>query len=138
MSIERTYLELCTFHTFGERFDYLRLEGCVGQDTFGFDRVFAQQFYMSREWARIRDFVISRDNGNDLGLDGCPISGRILVHHMNPITLTDIREATDYLLNPDYMVCVSHATHNAIHYGGARPTMYDDIVERRSGDTRLW
>ena len=89
----------------------------VGKDTFGFDRYLNQNFYRSIEWKRVRDQVIVRDNGCDLGIEDRPISGKILIHHMNPITDKDILNLTDILLNPEYLICVSHITHNAIHYG---------------------
>lgn len=133
----RTYSELSGFRTFEERFDYLRLNGTVGADTFGFDRRFNQIFYRSTEWKRVRDIVITRDCGCDLGIDGRAIPGRILIHHMNPITMADILEGSDRLLNPENLICVSHDTHNAIHYGDIS-ICGNDIVERRPGDTILW
>lgn len=113
----RSYSELITLPTFEERFQYLRLKGVVGTDTFGFDRYLNQKFYRSAEWKKIRDFVIIRDSGCDLGIEDRMIHGKILIHHMNPITEYDIIHATDALLNPEYLICVTHATHNAIHYG---------------------
>ena len=113
----RTYSELIRLPTFEERFRYLKLDGLVGKDTFGFDRYLNQEFYRSKEWKEVRDFVIVRDNGCDLGMDGYEIVGRIYIHHMNPITVNDIVHSSDFLLNPDYLICVSHNTHNAVHYG---------------------
>lgn len=113
----RTYSELVHLSTFEERYQYLRLSGVVGKDTFGFDRYLNQNFYRSAAWKRVRDQVIIRDNGCDLGMEDRIIQGKILIHHMNPITDKDILELTDILLNPEFLVCVSHSTHNAIHYG---------------------
>lgn len=124
--------------TYEERFDYLNLAGLVGVDTFGFDRVFNQMFYKSREWRDIRDYVIVRDNGCDLGDPDHPIIGqKILVHHMNPISLDDISNASDFLLNPDFLICTTQLTHNAIHYGN-RDLVIDDYVERSPYDTCPW
>lgn len=133
----RRYSELILLPTFEERFEYLKLNGSVGSTTFGFDRVFNQQFYQSVEWKRIRDKIIVRDCGRDLGIQGREIYGRILIHHMNPITITDIREATAYLLNPEFLICVSHDTHNAIHYGDAN-LLLTEPVERKPNDTCPW
>ena len=109
----KNYKELSRLHSFEERFEYLKLCGKVGKDTFGFDRIFNQMFYSrSAEWRRVRDQVIIRDNGCDLGMEGHDIYGKIIVHHMNPISLKDIQDVTDFLLNPDYLICVSHETHN--------------------------
>ena len=116
MSI-RTYTELMKLKTFKERFEYLKLSGVVGQDTFGYDRYLNQQFYKSKAWKRIRDQVIIRDNGCDLGIEDRDINSRIYVHHMNPITKSDILNMTDMLLDPEYLICVSKNTHDAIHYG---------------------
>ena len=112
----RTYTELISFPTFEERFRYLQLCGAVGHDTFGFDRVFNQKFYRSTEWKEAKQKVIIRDRACDLAMPDHDIYGSILVHHMNPITLDDIKNASDFLLNPEYLVCVSLLTHNAIHY----------------------
>lgn len=136
MSIKR-YSELIRLPTFEERFEYLRLNGKVGSDTFGFDRIFNQQFYKSKEWRDVRDFVILRDNGCDLGIEGRYIHKRILIHHMNPINVSDIKEATDILLNPEYLICVTHDTHNAIHYGDVN-LLARDPIERRANDTCPW
>lgn len=113
----RTYSELVHLSTFEERYQYLRLSGVVGKDTFGFDRYLNQNFYRSAAWKRVRDQVIIRDNGCDLGMEDRIIQGKILIHHMNPITDKDILDLTDFLLDPEYLICVSHVTHNAIHYG---------------------
>lgn len=133
----RTYSELMRLPTFEERFRYLKLDGLVGKDTFGFDRYLNQEFYRSKEWKEIRDFVIVRDNGCDLGMDGYEIVGRIYIHHMNPITVNDIVHSSDFLLNPDYLVCVSHNTHNAVHYGD-EDLLVTAPVERRKNDTCPW
>lgn len=133
----RRYSELILLPTFKERFEYLKLNGTVGTATFGFDRVFNQQFYQSVEWKRVRDEIIVRDCGRDLSIQGREIYGRILIHHMNPITITDIREATPYLLNPEFLICVSHDTHNAIHYGDAELLAVEPI-ERKPNDTCPW
>lgn len=133
----RNYSELITLRTFKERFEYLKLDGIVGEETFGFDRYMNQIFYKSKEWASVRREVIIRDNGCDLGLDGYEIHGKILIHHMNPINLSDIVHKTDELLNPDYLITTVLSTHNAIHYGDASllPAL---PVERRANDTCPW
>lgn len=115
--IIRTYTELSNLKTYEERFEYLRLDGMIGASTFGFDRFLNQSFYKSNKWRTIRDQVIVRDNGCDLGVKGRDIYGKIIIHHMNPITPNDIRFMSERLLNPDYLICVSLNTHNAIHYG---------------------
>ena len=137
MSIIRTYSELIQLPTLEERYAYLRLDGQVGEETFGFDRYLNQIFYKSKEWQTIRSHVIVRDNGCDLGLVGYEIGGRIFIHHMNPISKRDILERSDFLLNPEYLICVAKRTHDAIHYGdesllSAKP------IERRPNDTCPW
>lgn len=136
MSI-KTYSELILLPTFEERFKYLQLNGRIGDDTFGFDRYINQKFYRSAEWKRIRDYIIIRDNGCDLAVDGYEIHGRILIHHMNPITISDIKFSTEYLMNPDYLICVTHNTHNAIHYGDEKQIITGPIV-RTKNDTCPW
>ena len=136
MSI-RTYSELILLPTFEERFKYLQLNGRVGDDTFGFDRYINQKFYRSAEWKRIRDLVIMRDNGCDLALEGYEIYGRILIHHMNPITVKDVELSTEYLMNPEYLICVTHNTHNAIHYGDEKFINKGPVV-RTKNDTCPW
>ena len=136
MSI-KTYSELILLPTFEERFKYLQLNGRVGDDTFGFDRYINQKFYRSAEWKRIRDYIIIRDNGCDLAVYGYEIHGRILIHHMNPITISDIKFSTEYLMNPDYLICVTHNTHNAIHYGDEKQIITGPIV-RTKNDTCPW
>lgn len=138
MSIIRTYSQLMSLPTFEERFKYLQLNGIVGTDTFGFDRYFNQRFYKSKEWKEIRKSIAIRDNGCDMGLADYPINGKILVHHMNPISLKDIEECSEYLMNPEYLICVSFDTHNAIHYGNEQIIRKKDIVERKPNDTAPW
>ena len=133
----RTYSELIKLPTFEERFEYLNLSGAVGQETFGFDRYLNQNFYRSTEWKRIRDQVIVRDNGCDLGIEDRMICGKILIHHMNPINDKDILNMTDILLNSEYLICVSHMTHNAIHYGDENLLIKNPIV-RFKNDTCPW
>lgn len=133
----RTYSELEKLKTFKERFDYLSLSGRVGNSTFGFERYFNQRFYTSSEWKHIRDEIISRDNGCDLGLKGYDIGGKIIIHHMNPVLLNDIVGRTDILTDPEYLVCVSLNTHNAIHYGNEE-TLNNQIIERTPNDMCPW
>lgn len=133
----KTYSELTRLLTFQERYFYLKLDGVVGEETFGFDRYLNQIFYKSPEWRKIRDQVIIRDNGCDLGIDGREIYGRIFVHHMNPITQADILKRNEQLLNPEYLICVSKNTHNAIHYGDESLLISEPII-RRKNDTCPW
>lgn len=136
MSI-RTYSELITIPTFEERYRYLRLRGRVGEETFGFDRWLNQVFYKSKEWLSVRDYVIIRDNGCDLGIEGREIFGKILVHHMNPIRVEDIVDRSDYLLNPEYLICTIKNTHDAIHYGD-ESLLFTVPRERTINDTCPW
>lgn len=134
----RTYTELSKLQTFEERFEYLRLDGQVGKDTFGFDRIFNQRFYGSLEWKQIRDQVIIRDNGCDLGIVGHEIYGqRIIIHHLNPINLEDIEKRTEILLNPEYLITTIHNTHQAIHYGDS-DLLIRMPKERSKNDTCPW
>lgn len=135
--IGRTYSELITLPTFEERYRYLRIGGRVGEETFGFDRYLNQIFYKSKEWLSIRDQVIARDNGCDLGIPGREIRGRILIHHMNPITVEDILNRSDFLLNPEYLICTVKNTHDAIHYGDEN-LLNKDPIERTKNDTCPW
>lgn len=135
--MNRTYTELLNFETFKDRYEYLRLDGTVGKDTFGFDRYLNQQFYKSAEWKRVRNEVILRDNGCDLGVEGCEIYGRIVIHHMNPIFVQDIIHCSDILLDPEYLISTTHDTHNAIHYGD-ESLLVSNPVLRRPGDTCPW
>lgn len=133
----RTYTDLRELPTLLERYRYLKLGGVVGESTFGFDRWINQQFYRSREWRLIREEVIVRDEGFDLGAADAPLPGAHLIHHMNPLTLDDFEEATENLLNPEYLITTAIRTHNAIHYGdeGLLPRPF---IDRRPGDTRDW
>ena len=136
MSI-KTYSELSRLATFEERYQYLRLDGIVGKETFGFDRYLNQVFYRSRQWKSIRDSVIIRDNGCDLGVEGHEIHSRIIIHHMNPITIKDIENESEFLLNPEFLICTVHNTHNAIHYGDENLLIWMP-VERYKNDTCPW
>lgn len=137
MSI-KTYSELIALPTFEERFRYCRLDGIVGEETFGFDRLINQFFYQRvDEWKAIRRFVIQRDNGCDLGIPGRDIYGKIFVHHLNPITLRDIELQSEFLLDPEYLITTCHRTHNAIHYGDESILLLDPI-ERTKNDTCPW
>lgn len=136
MSI-RTYSELITLPTFEERYRYLRLGGRVGEDTFGFDRYLNQIFYRSEEWRAIRDEVIIRDGGCDLGIADREIFGKILVHHMNPIRQEDILRRSKFLLDPEYLICTVKNTHDAIHYGDESLLILPP-VERTKYDTCPW
>ena len=133
----RTYQELKTFSTFEERFKYLKLYGRVGEDTFGFDRVFNQMFYRSKEWKQLRNDIIVRDLGCDLGIEGREILNSPVIHHMNPISIDDIRNSTEFLLNPNYLITVTPNTHRAIHYGDESMLILDPI-DRHPNDTCPW
>lgn len=133
----RTYSELITIPTFEERFQYLRLDGEVGKETFGFDRYLNQMFYKTKEWLSVRNHVILRDHGCDLAMEGYEIHGRILIHHMNPITKEDILRRSDLLLNPEYLISTIKNTHDAIHYGD-ESILYSPPVERSMNDTCPW
>lgn len=136
MSI-KTYSELITLPTFEERYRYLRLGGRVGEETFGFDRYLNQIFYKSEKWLKVRDFVILRDNGCDLGIEGREIYGRILVHHMNPITIDDILKESDFLTDPEFLITTIKNTHDAIHYGD-ESLLITAPIERCKNDTCPW
>lgn len=136
MSI-KTYSELITLPTFKERYSYLRLGGRVGEETFGFDRYINQIFYKSKEWRSVRDHVIARDNGCDLGMPGHDIYGKILIHHMNPVTTRDIIEKKDWILDPEYLISTVKRTHDAIHYGDERLLIAEPIT-RSKNDTCPW
>ena len=137
MSMIRTYSELITLPTFEERYKYLRLCGAVGQETFGFDRYLNQMFYKTKEWKNIRREIIIRDLGCDLGVEGFEIFGRIIVHHMNPITKDDILSRSKFLLDPEYLICTSHNTHEAITYGD-ESLLITAPIERTKNDTCPW
>lgn len=134
----RTYSELIRLDSFEDRFRYLALHGGVGVETFGFDRYFNQRFYRSREWKFVRDLVITRDNGCDLAIPDREIFDKVIIHHMNPISMLDIRESSDYLLNPEYLISTTKLTHDAIHYGDESLLRSVYPIERRANDTRLW
>lgn len=136
MSI-RTYSELITIPTFEERFEYLQLKGSVGKDTFGYDRYLNQVLYRSPEWKRLRNQIIIRDDGCDLACDGYDIYGKVLIHHMNPITVEDVLARSRKVFDPDNLVCVSHNTHNAIHYGDVDLLVTGPII-RTKNDTCPW
>jgi len=136
MSI-KTYSELIKLPTFIERYRYLRLGGRVGEDTFGFDRYLNQIFYKSDEWRALRNKIIVRDNGCDLGIEGREIQGRIIIHHMNPISVDDILNRSEYLLNPEYLIATVKNTHDAIHYGDEN-LLITVPMERSKNDTCPW
>lgn len=133
----RTYSDLIKSSSFIERFRYLALPGSVGTSTFGFDRHVNQKFYRSQQWRQIRHHVIARDNGCDLGVTDHDIHDKILIHHMNPMTIDHIIEGDESILDPEFLICTSHRTHNAIHFGDERK-LTQPLVERRPGDTKLW
>lgn len=135
--ISRTYSQLIKYETIEERYDYLKLPGLVGEETFGVDRHLNQKFYKSSEWKRIRDAVILRDGACDLGVSDFPIHGRILIHHMNPIKVIDLRIKNLDILDPKFLICSSERTHQAIHYGDKSLLPYIP-KQRIPGDTRLW
>ena len=136
MSI-KTYTELSQLNSFEDRYRYLRLGGSVGIDTFGFDRYLNQIFYRSDKWKHIRDKIILRDNGCDLGVEGYEIHGRIFIHHMNPITINDIEQESEFLLDPEFLISTTHNTHNAIHYGN-EDLLIKVPLERTKFDTCPW
>ena len=136
MSI-RTYSELITIPTFEERFEYLQLKGSVGKDTFGYDRYLNQVLYRSPEWKRLRNQIIIRDGGCDLACDGYDVYGKVLIHHLNPITVEDVLARSRKVFDPDNLVCVSHNTHNAIHYGDVDLLVTGPII-RTKNDTCPW
>ena len=133
----KTYSELSKLKTFEERYNYLKLGGIVGADTFGFDRYLNQMLYTSARWRAVRDIVLVRDNGCDLGIEGYGIYHKPIIHHMNPITVDDILKESDFLFNPEYLITTTHLTHNAIHYGDENLLMKAP-VERSRNDTCPW
>ena len=135
----RCYSDIVQLQTFRDRYEYLRLNGSVGKDTFGFDRYLNQAFYKSPEWKRVRDIVIARDNGCDLGIAGreIPRQVKVIIHHMNPILPEDIRNRNDMILNPEYLITTIHDTHLAIHYADEHMLLQEPI-ERHPGDTCPW
>lgn len=137
MALIRCYKELKRLKTFQERYDYLRVGGLIGDSTFGFERYLNQMLYSSPQWRKVRDEVIIRDNGNDLGIDGFQIFDHIVVHHMNPITIEQVEEAASEIFDPEYLICCSTRTHNAIHYGNS--SLLPQLpLERRPNDTCPW
>lgn len=137
MTMIRTYSGILREKTFEDRYEYLKLGGEVGSSTFGFDRWINQKFYRSREWKSLRDFVIVRDNGLDLGMVDYEIHGAPLIHHINPISVADITSGLHWILDPEYLITTSKDTHNAIHYGD-RSLLRQPHVDRAPGDTKLW
>jgi hypothetical protein len=133
----RSYSELRQIEEFEDRFRYLALRGQVGAETFGFDRWVNQEFYASREWRQVRNHVILRDGGCDLGVEGFEIHSRLVIHHMNPMSVEDITHGDDRILDPEFLITTTHQTHNAIHYGDEN-LLPRQFVERRPGDTKLW
>lgn len=133
----RSYRDLILRNSYKERFDYLVLRAGVGHPTFGHERYLNQKFYASREWKEARDHVIVRDMGCDLGVEGYEIHDRIYIHHMNPIRPDDLIHKNDDILDPEFLICVTHTTHNAIHYGG-ESALIQPFVDRTPGDTKLW
>lgn len=133
----RTYTDLKALKTWEERIRYLKLDGVVGGETFGFDRYLNQMFYRSTEWKRVRRDIIIRDKGTDLGIDDREIAGKIYIHHMNPLEVKDIVDSTDYLLNPEFLICCSKATHDYIHYG-VKSNVPKVVTERSPFDTSPW
>lgn len=133
----RTYTELKQIPTFIERYRYLKIGGKVGEETFGSDRYLNQVFYRSKEWMDIRNYVIVRDLGCDLGIEGYEIIGKIFIHHMNPLTVEDVLNRTEILLDPEYLICCTKNTHDAIHYGN-EDLLWTDPVIRTPNDTCPW
>lgn len=133
----RRYSRLQQLNTFEERYKYLRLQGSVGRESFGFDRHINQYFYKSREWRDARNYVIARDYGCDLGIDGYEIHSKLLVHHMNPLTMEALVQGDPRIIDPEYLITTTHTTHNAIHYGDINQ-MPRKLIERKPGDTLLW
>lgn len=137
MSRNKTYSDLRQLKTFAERFEYLKLSGVIGESTFGFDRWINQRFYGLPEWKRARDIVVIRDNGCDLGIPGFEIYSGLVVHHMNPMSIDDIRHGEEWITDPNFLITTSLRTHNAIHYGDENQ-LPRGLIQRKSGDTKLW
>lgn len=133
----RSYTQLSQLKTFEERFNYVRVSASIGVATFGFDRWLNQAFYTSREWRHVRQDVIARDRGCDLGIEDFPLWDRIAIHHLNPISVRELNEGDPAILDPEYLISVAHDTHNAIHFGKEAPVK-NRIVTRHPGDTKLW
>lgn len=136
-NVKKSYTELKKLNTFEERFNYLKMNEKVGSPTFGFDRYLNQMFYKTPKWRKVRDEVIIRDNGCDLGMEGYQINDKIIIHHINPITLKDLEEDNNDIYNPEYLISVSDDTHNAIHFGNDN-ILEKQLKERKPGDTKLW
>lgn len=134
---KKCYTELSKLTTFNERFNYLKLDGIVGEETFGYDRILNQLLYKSKKWRKVRDEVLIRDNGGDLGLEDYPINGRAIIHHMNPITVEDVLNDKPEIFDPEYLITVSNSTHNAIHFSNEN-NLQKDPIERTQNDTCLW
>lgn len=134
---KKTYSNLKRIQTFEDKFEYLKLGGSVGHSTFGFDRYINQTFYQSFQWKSVRDHVIIRDKGCDLGVEGYEIHSKLLVHHMIPLTIEDITSGNDWITDPEYLITTTHNTHNAIHYGDKR-LLITPLQPRMPGDTKLW
>ncbi len=137
MATIRTYTELCQIRDFHGRYNYLRLNAPIGIPTFGFDRYLNQRFYTSVQWRHIRNLVIARDRGCDLGIEGYEIHDRIIIHHLNPMSMDELIQGDDGILDPEFLITVSHKTHNAIHFGDER-LLAPSFAIRRPGDTKLW
>jgi len=135
--MNKTYSELVKRNDFVARYQYLKIGGELGVATFGYDRPINQEFYHSYAWRSIRDFVIVRDKGCDLGVQGYEVHDKILVHHMNPIRATYLTDFNESILDPEFLICVSHRTHNAIHFGD-QSQLPSALIERTPGDTKLW
>ena len=133
----KCYTELSKLTTFNERFNYLKLDGIVGEETFGYDRILNQLLYKSKKWRKVRDEVLIRDNGGDLGLEDYPINGRAIIHHMNPIPVEDVLNDKPEIFDPEYLITVSNSTHNAIHFSNEN-NLQKDPIERTQNDTCLW
>lgn len=133
----RTYSELAMLNTFEERYEYLKIQAQVGEPTFGFDRYLNQKFYTSTQWRTLRHHIIARDLGCDLGVEGYEIHSRLIIHHMNPMSVNDIKHGDESILDPEFLITTTHRTHNAIHYGDAK-LLITEPLERRPGDTQLW
>lgn len=131
------YSELKRLKTFEERYEYLRLGGLIGESTFGFERFLNQALYRSQQWRLLRNQIILRDDGCDLGVPGYDIHDKIIIHHMNPLTKEQLHEPDDSMFDPEFLICVSMNTHNAIHYGDASLLPRGPVV-RKPNDTCPW
>lgn len=138
MKTNKCYSELLSFASFEDRFKYLEIGGHIGIESFGFNRYLNQNFYHSPEWMEVRDKVIIRDQGMDLGVEGFPINGRVVIHHINPISVEDVVDRNPDIFNPEFLICCSHQTHNAIHYGNEEYLSRFQVIERRPNDTCPW